>query len=88
MAMTKNFSEFNLQVTMVAGAAGTTNIAVSGIATEDQIVSVWHVSTAASVATIADITSEVSITSAGNIQLSTTDTTNDQLIVFWVDRSL
>lgn len=88
MAMTKSFRDFNLQITMVAGAAADTDIAVSGIATEDQIVSVWHVSTAASVATIADITSEVSITAAGVIQLSTTDTSNDQLQVFWVDRSL
>ena len=32
-----------------------------------------------------DLTSEASITSAGNIQLSTTDTSNEVLLVFWLD---
>ena len=81
-----------LNFTVVNGAAAATNIAVTGIATSDKIVSAvkldftlaegapntrtWEAS---------DLTSEASITSAGNIQLSTTDTSNEVLLVFWLD---
>lgn len=72
-----------LQISLLAGAAATTNIAVTGIVTTDEIIAAFHISTAASIATMADITSEVSVTSAGNVQLSSTDTTSDQLFLFW-----
>ncbi len=77
---------------VVNGTTANTNIAVSGINTQDRIVSVvkldftlaeggpntrtWEAS---------DLTSEASITSNGNIQLSTTNTTSEILLVFWID---
>jgi hypothetical protein len=65
--------------TVVAGAAATTDIAVTGIAVGDTLGSVLMF--AAGVPS--DVSSEASITSAGNIQLSTTDSTGNQLVVEW-----
>ena len=70
----------------------TANIAVSGINTQDRIVSVVKLDFTLSEGTpntraweASDLTSEVSITSNGNIQLSTTDTSAEILLVFWMD---
>lgn len=63
-------------VAVVAGAAADTNIAVSGIATDDVITEA--IEFAAGVPT--DRTATTSITSAGNIQCSV-DTTGDTLVV-------
>ncbi len=81
-----------VKFTVVNGTTAATNIAISGIATTDKIVSVvkldftltegapntrtWDAS---------DLTSEASVTSAGNIQLSTTDTSGEILLVLWLD---
>ncbi len=86
--LSKSKSNFNLKVTLADGDSATTNIAIAGIATEDTILFVGHLTTKAAIESFADITSEVSITSAGNIQLSSTSTTNDLLWVWWVDNSL
>lgn len=78
-----------LKITVVAGAAADTNIAISGIKTEDTLLAVLEIQppTAASGDTIkGDRTSEASITSDGNIQLTTTDTTGNQLLVVWWDK--
>lgn len=79
---------FNLKKTLVAAAASnptTTEIAVSGIATEDLIVSVTGYGTVASPAVPTALTA--TITSAGNITVS--DATASFVIeVLWVDRSL
>ena len=76
-----------LKIVVVAGTTAAANIAISGIATTDKIVAVVRVDLDATAANIDvdDLTSEASITSAGNIQLSTTNTTGDKLIVFWLD---
>ena len=76
-----------LKIAVVAGTTSVANIAISGIATTDKIVAVVRVDLDATAANIDvdDLTSEASITSAGNIQLSTTNTTGDKLIVFWLD---
>lgn len=65
---------------VVAGAAPTTDIAISGIAEGDIIESVLQY--VAGVPT-AELKAEATVTSAGNIQLSTTDTTGHVLIVEW-----
>ena len=72
----------NLKFAVVAGAAATTNIAISGIATTDTVLFVLR----NAAGTFTDVTSEASITSAGNIQLSTTNTTGSTLVVVWFDR--
>ncbi|MAH48911.1 hypothetical protein CMI37_23995 [Candidatus Pacearchaeota archaeon] len=73
----------DVQIAIVAGDAATTDIAVAGSQTQDDIIFVAHISTTASVATIVDITSEASFTTDGQMQLSTTGTGSDSLMVFW-----
>lgn len=72
-----------LTMDVVAGADVDTNIAITGIAVEDTLMAVLHYTAGAAVA---NLTSEAAITSAGNIQLTTTDTTGDQLVVFWFNK--
>ena len=68
-----------------AGAATDTNIAVSGIAVEDTLVGVLEIDIAGDA--VADRLSESSITSAGNIQLTTTTTTGSFLLIIWMDKN-
>ena len=83
-----------LKLTVVNGAAANTNMAVSGITTTDKLVSVVKLDFTLAEGTpntrtweASDLTSEGSITSNGNIQLSTTNTTAEVLLVFWLDIS-
>uniref|UniRef100_A0A6M3JT62 Uncharacterized protein n=1 Tax=viral metagenome TaxID=1070528 RepID=A0A6M3JT62_9ZZZZ len=85
-AMTRSLDKFNLRISLVDGV-NTTTATLTGIATEDEIVSVLLASTKAAVATIEDITSTVSITAASTITV-TADYTNDLMIVFWIDKSV
>ncbi len=80
------YNSSDLQINLVDGAAADTNMAISGIKMTDRIIHVDHISTKAAIATMADLTSTVSITSDGNIQ-STTDTSSDQLKVYWDKRN-
>ena len=75
----------SLQFSLLDGTTATTNIAVSGATTSDVVVFVGHISTKASVNSLADLTSEGSFTSAGQFQMASTDTSNDQLFVIWLD---
>lgn len=85
-----------LKVSVVAGAAADTNIAIAGIATVDTILAVLRFDIAADtgtdatgnkVADLTDLTAEAAITSAGNIQLADTATTGDKLLVLWFDKA-
>lgn len=71
-------------VTGVTGADVDTNMAVTGIATTDELIKV--VGDLAGTPT--DVTSEAAITSAGNIQCTTTDHTAKTLEVWFVDNSV
>lgn len=75
-----------LKSAVVDGAADAVDIAVSGIATTDTLVAVtrFEISTG-NVVDVSDVTGEAAITSAGNIQLDTTDTTGDRLQVLYFD---
>jgi hypothetical protein len=75
-----------LKFNLVTGAAANTNMAITGIVTNDELVFVGMFATAAAIATFADDTANCSITSAGNIQ-SATDTSSNQLFVVWLDTS-
>ena len=81
-----------LKFTVVNGAAANTDIAIAGIAAADKIVGVAKLDFTLSEGTpntrtweASDLTSEASVTSAGNIQLSTTNTTSEVLLVLWLD---
>lgn len=73
----------NIKTSLVNGTTATTNIAVTGIVTTDKLLRVLHFTSGA---LTADLTSEASITSNGNIQLGSTDTSGDQLLVEWFDK--
>lgn len=78
-----------LREKLVAGAGIGADIAVAGIKTIDTILSVLQYDPnggGAGVGALADLTSEASITSDGNIQLDTTDTTGTQLIVKFFEK--
>ena len=83
---TRSKDLFNLNITFVDGTNATTAV-LTGIATEDELVSVWHISTKADNATTVDITSDVSISAADEITFGS-DYSSDLTIVFWIDKSL
>lgn len=73
---------------LVTGGATATNLACAGIKRGDQVflalVLEGSATLSASGAAIAIITSEASITTDGQIQFSTTTTTNEKVLVQWV----
>ncbi len=82
------FNAFNtamVRVTVVAGAAAETAVAVPGIAPGDVLLMVLH-QTAAGVLD-ADLTAETTVTAVGEITLAETATTGGQLVVLWLDVS-
>jgi len=58
---------------------------VTGIAVGDTLVKVYHISTKAAIATMADLTSEFTVAAGKITNVAGTDTTNDQLLVLWED---
>ena len=79
-----------LRSAVVAGTTANTNIAVTGILVSDVLAAVVRLNRDATAANIdiSDVRSEASITSNGNIQLSTTNTTGDSLLVLWQPSTL
>lgn len=73
----------NPEIDIVAGTTADTNIAVAGITKDDVLIEVLEIDIAGN--GVADRTAEASITSAGNIQLGTTDTTASHLVVKWAN---
>lgn len=63
------------------GALPATNITLTGVKANDTLVSVIHFEAGAPTA---DMVAEASITADDTIQLSTTDTTGDKLVVTWL----
>jgi hypothetical protein len=72
------------QISLLAGGAAGDHV-IAGIAVGDELVKVLHISTAASVATIADLTSEFTVAAGKITNAEGTDTSDDQLLVFWND---
>lgn len=86
--MKKPVDFFHMYVALCTGAAATTDTDCAAkdgttIKKEDTIIWCGHFSTAAAIATLEDRTDEVSVVNDGHVQLSTTDTTSDQLLVIW-----
>lgn len=72
------------QISLLAGGAAGDHV-IAGIAVGDELVKVLHISTAVSIATIADLTSEFTVAAGKITNALGTDTTDDQLLVFWND---
>jgi predicted RecA/RadA family phage recombinase len=75
-----------LNVTLLAGAAAGDH-ALAGMAVGDEIVFVGHLSTAAAIATMGDLTSEFTAAAGKMTNVAGTDTTDDQLMVIWIDKT-
>jgi len=82
--MTKAYDALCLKSATVAGTTADTNMAISGIVTDDVLVMVIEIATTTGIPT--DRTATTSITSDGNIQC-TVDTSSDKLIVLYHDTS-
>lgn len=67
------------KTSVVTGGAAATDLPMAGVGANDSIGSVIMFASG----TPSDVTSEASISSAGNIQLSTTNSTGNQLVVEW-----
>lgn len=74
-----------IRETVGTGASAATNIGIAGIDPDDTLLAVKHFDV--SVPSMTDVIDDADITSAGNIQLATTNTATDQVIVTWRDRS-
>lgn len=81
-------SGIEFKVKVVAGAAINTNIAISGIRKDAELLAVLQVEPDNGVTgtMLTDRASEASVTSAGNIQLTTTNTTGKQLLVVYAQK--
>lgn len=82
------FNGFNtdmFQAAVVDGTTAATSIAVTGLATDDVLLLVLHQDSGGLFSGV--LTDETSITAAGVIETSTTDTSNDKLLVVWLDVS-
>ena len=82
-----------LKFAVLAGAATATNIAVTGLQTTDVLLACFEVvppATASGNLILADrvAAATVSITSAGNIQVSGTSAAGNQLLLVWFDETL
>lgn len=75
----------SLQFEVLDGTTATTDITVTGATSSDVVVFVGHITTKAAVASIADLTSEGSFTDDDDFQMGSTDTSNDQLFLIWLD---
>lgn len=75
----------SIKVSILDGTTATTDITVTGAVAADVVVFVGHITTKAAVASIADLTSEGSFTDDDDFQMGSTDTSNDQLFLIWLD---
>lgn len=85
MGYAKNDAE-KIKFALVNGATGNTAITVTGIATEDVLVSVMGWKVVSGVLTVTNFTSNFAITAANTIK-SATDTSSNFLQVVYIDRS-
>lgn len=84
LARTKLAGGFS-KVTVVDGTAAATDVTVSGMAVGDELVSVLALTTKASIATLADRTSEYTVGAGKLVKVAGTNEGSNQLIVIWND---
>jgi hypothetical protein len=85
-ALTEILQKSLLNFRVTAGAAADADIEVPDIEVGDEVVFVGHFNvTSGDIDTLADRTSEATVTEADTIQLGTTATTGDTLLVVFAD---
>jgi hypothetical protein len=75
------------KVTLAAGTAAAANVTVTGMVAADTLISVLSFTTAASIASVADRTSEYVTGSGVLTKAAGTNETNNQLVIFWLDKA-
>lgn len=73
------------KVSVVDGTAAATDVTITGMASGDELVSVLALTTKASIASLANRTSEYTVGSGKIVKAAGTDETDNQLIVIWND---
>ena len=73
--------------TLVAGTGAATNVTVSGMAVGDELVSVVAYTTAVSIASMVDRTSEYVVATGHLYKAAGTNSTGNQLDIMWLDRT-
>lgn len=73
--------------TLAAGTAAATNVTVSGMAAGDELISVVSYTTAASIASMADRTSEYAVAAGHLYKAAGTNSTGNQLDIMWMDKT-
>lgn len=76
-----------LKHVLAAGTAASTNVTVTGMASGDELISVFSFTTAAAIATVADRTAEYAVGSGVLIKAAGTDESNNQLDIWYMDRT-
>ena len=76
-----------LSISVVNGAAADTNIAVTGLGADDLVKSILYFPiSGGNVTSVSDLTAELQAQTAGNIQISTTVTTDGTLVIVWFNK--
>lgn len=76
-----------LKVALADGTASATDVTVAAIEAGDELVSVLSFTTKASIASVADRTSEYTIQAGGLDKAAGTNETNNQLLIIYIDRT-
>ena len=74
-----------LKKTLADGTASATDVTVAGMAVGDELVSVLALTTKASIATMADRTSEYVVGAGKLVKAAGTNETSNQLVIEWLD---
>jgi len=74
-----------LKKTLADGTASATDVTVAGMAVGDELVSVLALTTKASIATMADRTSEYVVGAGKLVKAAGTNETDNQLLIEWLD---
>jgi hypothetical protein len=73
--------------TLAAGTAAAANVTVSGMVAGDELISVIAYTTASSIASMADRTSEYAVATGHLYKAAGTNSTGNQLDIIWLDRT-
>ncbi len=73
------------KITVADGTAAATDVTVAGMAVGDELVKVLSLTTKASIATLADRTSEYTVGAGKLVKAAGTNETDNQLLIFWND---
>lgn len=86
--MSKQLSAYNLNIAYVNGDSATTNMAVTDITTEDEILSAFSSDQSAANDQSPKPITDLTITSDGQVQTAATDTSGLTVVIFWIKKNV